>query len=124
MVILHQKHGKRDMKIIKAIREHERITIKRIDNDYVFEWDEDEVSKQELRNLHIQAVLLPEDYEKYFASSVDDTLKDIEEASKKMIAMPSDEQEELVIEGDIAYSIPLNQSELLLELTDTVYVIQ
>ncbi|WP_462393862.1 hypothetical protein [Mitsuokella multacida] len=108
------------MKIIKAIREHERITIKRIDNDYVFEWDEDEVSKQELRKLHIQAVLLPEDYEKYFASSVDDTLKDIEEASKKMIAMPSDEQDELVIEGDIAYSIPLNQSELLLELTDTV----
>lgn len=120
MVILHQKHGKRDMKIIKAIREHERITIKRIDNDYVFEWNEDEVSKQELRKLHIQAVLLPEDYEKYFASSVDDTLKDIEEASKKMIAMPSDEQDELVIEGDIAYSIPLNQSELLLELTDTV----
>ena len=36
MIILHQKDGRRDMKIIKAIREQEHITIKKKDNDYVF----------------------------------------------------------------------------------------
>lgn len=120
MIILHQKDGRRDMKIIKAIREQEHITIKKEDNDYVFKWDGNEDSKAQLRALNIQAVLTPEDYAQYFASSVQETLQDIQEASKKILPLPSDEREELVIEGDIAYRIPLSQTEVLLEITDTV----
>lgn len=120
MIILHQKDGRRDMKIIKAIREQEHITIKKKDNDYVFKWDGNEDSKAQLRALNIQAVLTPEDYAQYFASSVQETLQDIQEASKKILPLPSDEREELVIEGDIAYRIPLSQTEVLLEITDTV----